>query len=108
LELTIASVPDYTAVDHACPEHTRRDGDLHNDAASYWAETGIRVQEKRAYRVKVLDMSSVCDWNIRVQNLDGWPRSFRRTVFTGLLFRRRLCVFRAGGSVKVTILNRFW
>jgi hypothetical protein len=61
------------------------------DAADYWAETGVQVQENRAYRVKVLDMSSVRDWNIRVQNLDGWPRSFRRTVFTGLLFwaRRR-------------------
>jgi hypothetical protein len=61
------------------------------DAACYWTETGVQVQENRAYRVRVLDMSSVWDWNIRVPNLDGWPRSFRRTLFTALLFwaRRR-------------------
>jgi hypothetical protein len=53
------------------------------DAADYWAETGVQVQENRALdRNKEERESDPC--------------------------RQRLCVFRAGSSVKVTILNRFW
>ena len=76
-------------------------------AACYWSSTGIRVEKGRHYRVEIVDMSSVKDSEIRVANLDGWPPSIRRTIFTVFGFWMRRRPFDPWFSIIATVERRY-
>ena len=57
--------------------------------ACYWAETGVCVEKGRRYRIEVVDMSSVKDAIIPVNDLEGWPWLWARVLYSPLFWTRR-------------------
>lgn len=82
-----AAVTHFTLLTAMDTSAEARDFEVHTPC--YWAETGVRVEKGRQYRVQIVDMSTVQDASIVVKDLNGWPPCWQRVAFAPVFWLRR-------------------